>query len=263
MRRDGSFIPAYWWSSPVNLPQGRGVIYSFFDLTERRAREEATRERDIARVRAAEFQAAQRRIVESVDAVHRQTASDLDDGVQQRLTSLVVGLRSVQHLLPDGPAEALELLDQSIEEAQEAIEDLRRLAAGIHPPALITRGLTAAVQGLAVRSPIPAEVVSNSERRLPGAIESSAYFLIAESLTNAVKHAKADRIAITLCFGTDLEIVVTDDGVGGIPDTTVGSGLVGLRDRVAAFGGELSIDSQIGHGTRVAARIPIPETATT
>lgn len=259
MRRDGSFIPAYWWASPIDLPRGRGVIYSFFDLTERRAYEEATRERDIARVRAAEFQAAQRRIVESIDAVHRQTARDLHDGAQQRLVSLVIGLRLARQILPQGPPEAMELLDQSLDDAQGAIDDLRNLAAGIYPPALTARGLTAAVHGLAARCPIPTEVVSNSDRRLPAALESNAYFLVAESLTNAVKHAKATRIGITLSFGTALEITVTDDGAGGVPDNPVGSGLLGLRDRVAAFGGDLSIASPLGRGTKVAARIPVPE----
>ena len=262
MRRDGSFFPAYWWSSPVDLPQGRGVVYSFLDLTERRAYEEAARERDIARVRAAEFQATQRRVVESIDALHRQTARDLHDGAQQRLVSLLIGLRLARQMLTEGPPEAMDLLDQSIDDAQGAIDDLRSLAAGIYPPVLTTRGLTAAVHSLASRTSVPTEVVSNSDRRLPPALESNAYFLVAESLTNAVKHARANRIGITIGFGTALELVVQDDGVGGIPDVPVGAGIVGLRDRVAAFGGDLSIESPAGRGTKIAARIPIPRTPT-
>ncbi|MFJ8096919.1 PAS domain-containing sensor histidine kinase [Streptomyces griseofuscus] len=263
MRRDGSFIPAYWWSSPVDLPHGRGVIYSFFDLTERRAYEKAARERDIAQVRATEFQAGQRRIVESIDAVHRRTARDLHDGAQQRLVSLLIALRLARQLLPEGPAEAMDLLDLSVGEAQGAIDELRSLASGIYPPVLTAKGLTAAVGELAARCPVPAAFAAESDQRLPAALESNAYFLIAESLTNAVKHARATSIDITVEIGDALEIVVRDDGVGGVPPSPVGSGLIGLRDRVGAFGGELDIVSPAGEGTVIAARIPLsqPEAA--
>lgn len=259
MRRDGSFIPACWWSSPVDLPHGRGVIYSFFDLTERHAYEEATRERDRARVRAAELQDGRRRIVESVDAVHRQTARNLHDGAQQRLVSLLITLQLARELLPEGLPEATGLLELSVQEAQGAIDDLRSLAAGIHPAVLTAKGLTVAVRELAARCAVPTTVVATTDQRLPAALESNAYYLVAESITNAVKHGKATRITVAIDIGSALEIVVNDDGVGGVPPEPVGSGLIGLRDRVSAFGGTLVIDSPAGQGTTIAAHIPIPE----
>jgi len=257
MRRDGSFVPVYWWSSPVLLPSGRGVIYSFFDLSERRAAEEAAHARDLDRVRAAELRASQRRIVESIDAVHRQTARDLHDGAQQRLVSLMIGLRMARQLLPDDHGAALELIDRSIDDAQTAIDELRDLAAGIYPPALTVRGLPAAVRSLAARLPVPTEVVCGLDRRLPPALESNAYFFVVECVTNAVKHARATRISVTLALGPDgLELAVHDDGVGGVPTSPTGASLVGLHDRVSAFDGTLTIVSPPGLGTRVVARVP-------
>jgi PAS domain S-box-containing protein len=258
MRRDGSFVPVYWWSSPVALPTGRGVIYSFFDLSERRVTEEAARARELDRVRAAELRASQRRIVESIDAVHRQTARDLHDGAQQRLVSLMIGLRMAREMLSEGHGAALELIDRSIEDARTAIDELRDLAAGIYPPALTVRGLPAAVRSLAARLPVPAEIVCDLDRRLPPALESNAYFFVAECLTNAVKHARATRISVTLALGSEhLELAVSDDGVGGVPTSPRGASLVGLHDRVSALDGTLTISSPPGRGTRVVARVPV------
>ncbi|MEZ0074697.1 PAS domain S-box protein [Planotetraspora sp. GP83] len=257
MRRDGSFFPASWWAAPIHLPDGRGVVYSFFDVTERRAYEQAVRERDAAEIRAAESRAAQRRIVESVTAVHRQTARDLHDGAQQRLVNLMIGLRLAREYLSDAPPDALALLDQSVEDAQAAIDELRQLAAGIHPSVLTMRGLWAAIAALAASCPIPVVVTGACERRLPAVLEANAYYLVAEALTNAVKHAHASRIDIVVRLGTELELIVADDGVGGVPQIAAGSGVAGLHDRVAAFDGTLTIESPPGGGTRMIARIPV------
>lgn len=254
--RDGTFIPASWWATPVDLPIGTGVIYSFFDTTEKRELERATRDRDTARIRAAESRAAQRRIVESVAAVHRRTTRDLQAGAQQRLANLMIGLRLARESMPDTTSPALELIDQSIAEAQAAIDELRELAAGIHPSVLTVRGLSAAVRTLALRCPIPT-LVDGSCERLPTAVESNAYFIVAEALTNAVKHSKATQITISLTLDHALRITVTDDGIGGIPTHSPGNGLTGLADRVAAFDGTLTITSPAGQGTTVHAQIPI------
>ncbi|GAB2814184.1 PAS domain S-box protein [Actinocorallia aurea] len=259
LRRDGSFISAYWWSSPIDLPIGRGAIYSFVDMTERLAHEQAARERELARVRAAEFQATRRRLVESADAIHRQTARDLHDGAQQRLVNLMICLQLARTELNDAPAATLDLLSQALHEAQGAIDDLRSLAAGIHPTVLTTRGLAAAVRALAARCAIPTEVRARSVGRLPSALESNAYFLVAEALTNATKHSHATRITITIDLTDALEVRVCDDGIGGIPDSHPGSGLIGLHDRVRAFNGRLLIHSPPGQGTTIFAWIPVPD----
>ncbi|MFB4284782.1 CHASE3 domain-containing protein [Nonomuraea sp. MTCD27] len=208
---------------------------------------------------AASLQDSRRRIMESVEAVHRRTARDLHDGAQQRLVSLMIGLRLARELVPETESSATELLDQSIANAQTAIDELRELARGIYPLVLTVKGLVAAVQELASRCPVPAVVESNLGERVPGAVESNAYFVVAEAVTNAVKHAQASQIDISLELGETLQIRVVDDGVGGVGATTAGSGLTGLADRVAAFDGTLTIDSPPGGGTTILARIPIPD----
>ncbi|MBB3725847.1 CHASE3 domain-containing protein [Nonomuraea dietziae] len=207
---------------------------------------------------AASLQDSRRRIMESVEEVHRRTARDLHDGAQQRLVSLMIGLRLVRELVPDAEPSTTELLDQSIADAQTAIDELRELASGIYPLVLTVKGLVAAVQDLASRSPIPAVVESDFDQRIPAAVESNAYFVVAEAVTNAVKHAQASRIDIFLEFGEALQIRVVDDGVGGVNAATAGSGLTGLADRLAAFDGTLTIESPLGGGTTILAQIPIP-----
>lgn len=257
MRKDGSFFPVSWWTAPIDLPGGRGVVYSFFDVTEARQLEQARREREAAQIRAEESRAAQRRIVESAEAIHRRTARDLHDGAQQRLVSLLIGLRLARELMSDAQSTVTELLDQSIADAQTAIDEVRELAWGIYPSTLTLKGLVTAVKELASRCPIPAEVVGNCDQRMPFAVESNAYFVVAEAVTNAVKHARASRIDISLDLGEVLHIRVVDNGVGGVGGSTVGTGLTGLADRIAAFDGTLAIESPPGGGTTILAQIPI------
>ncbi|GAA5086803.1 signal transduction histidine kinase [Thermocatellispora tengchongensis] len=207
---------------------------------------------------AASLQGSRRRIMESVEAVHRRTARDLHDGAQQRLVSLMIGLRLARELVPDTEPSATKLLDQSIADAQTAIDELRELASGIYPLVLTVKGLVAAVRDLASRCLVPAVVESDFDRRIPAAVESNAYFVVAEAVTNAVKHAQASRIDISLELGEVLQIRVVDNGVGGVGAAPAGSGLTGLADRVAAFDGTLTIESPPGGGTTILARIPIP-----
>lgn len=261
LRSDGTFFPASWWAAPIELPDGRGVVYSFFDATEKRELERAARrERDASACRAAEAQAGQhqRRIVECVTAARRQTARDLHDGAQQRLVSVLIGLKLTRELMRETASPAVDLLERSIRDTQTAIEELRELVAGIYPPILTTKGLRAAVECLAARCSIPVEVHGNCYDRLPAAVESNAYFVVSEALTNAVKHSNATGIVVCLDLGSALRISVSDDGVGGIPPEPSGSGLMGIADRVAVFRGTVTITSPAGAGTRIHAEIPLP-----
>ncbi|MEV6175723.1 CHASE3 domain-containing protein [Streptomyces sp. NPDC052015] len=210
---------------------------------------------------AVSLQDSRRRIMESVQAVHRRTARDLHDGAQQRLVSLMIGLRLARETIPGRETTTIELLDQSIDNAQTAIDELRSLASGIYPLVLTVKGMVAAVQDLASRCPVPVVVESGVDRRMPSAVESNAYFVVAEAVTNAVKHAQASRIDVHLELTDVLRLRVVDDGVGGVGEAKAGTGLTGLADRVSAFDGTLTIDSPPGGGTSVQVRIPIPSEA--
>lgn len=259
VRRDGSMFPIAWWSAPVELPGGRGVVLSFTDTTERRAAERAVRERDAAEIRAAESRAAQRRILESATAARRQVARDLHDGAQQQLVNLLIGLQLAREELTEDLARARELLTDAVEHAQEAINDLRELASGLHPSLLTTRGLFSAVEALAGRAMLPVLVEGAVDVPLPEEVEASAYFLAAEAITNATKHSFASHVVVTLGTGDGvLTIEIRDDGAGGAVVGGSGSGLTGLVDRVAALDGRLTVVSPSGAGTIVRAEIPIP-----
>jgi signal transduction histidine kinase len=202
-----------------------------------------------------ELTASRARIVESGDTARRRLERDLHDGAQQRLVSLALRLRVLRSRLGDDPVEAREL-DTASDELDLALEELRELARGLHPPALSEQGLEAALEGLAKRAPLPVDVETSSGERLPDRVESAAYFVVAEALTNVAKYARATRAGVTVSRSADRVLVeVTDDGVGGA-DPAAGSGLRGLLDRVAALDGTLEVDSERGRGTTVKAAIP-------
>jgi signal transduction histidine kinase len=206
---------------------------------------------------AASLQDSRRRIMQSVEEVHRRTARDLHDGAQQRLVSLMIGLRLMREMTTDDNVTVTDLLDDSITNAQTAIDELRELARGIYPLTLTVKGLAGAVEDLAARCLVPVVVENTCEQRLPSAVESNAYFIVAEAMTNAVKHAKASRIDIGLHLGDGvLRLRIVDDGIGGVQGGNAGSGLIGLADRVAAFDGDLSIESPLGEGTSLLVQIP-------
>jgi PAS domain S-box-containing protein len=232
-----------------------GVI---FDVTERKRAESALRAQRAERARVEELRAARARIIAAQDSARRQIEQDLHDGAQQRLVTLALTLRMVKANLARDPAAAARLLDEAIAGLAEATAELRELARGIHPTLLTHKGLPAAVAGLASRAPVPVEVICTLSERLPAAIEATAYFVVAESLTNVARYAEATQATVRLAGGDDHVLVeVADDGVGGV-DPAAGSGLRGLTDRVEALDGALDVTSERGQGTRVRATIPLP-----
>jgi signal transduction histidine kinase len=157
---------------------------------------------------------------------------------------------------PATPPAVRELVDLAQEETGRAIAELRELARGIHPAALVEGGLAAALRGLALRSPVDATVDAD-ERRLPESVEIALYYVAAEALANVVKHAGARRVDVVLRIDDEaVTLDVADDGAGGA-DLAGGSGLAGLVDRLEAIGGTLAVDGEPGRGSRVTARAPL------
>jgi signal transduction histidine kinase len=207
------------------------------------------------RARVAALKASRDRAVDSAEDERRRIERDLHDGAQQRLVALAMDLGMAKEKLRTDPQAATELVGEAHEEAKRALAELRDLARGIHPAVLADRGLDAAISALAARSPVPVGVEVATER-LPGAVESTAYFVVAEALTNAAKHARAGEITVHIARRDDLLVVeVTDDGDGGA-DPARGSGLRGLADRVAAIDGRLTVTSPAGGPTVVRAELP-------
>ncbi len=197
------------------------------------------------------------RIVEAGLSERRRLERNLHDGAQQRLVALSLTLRIAQNKIATSPEQATELVGAAQVELRHALEELRELARGIHPAVLSDRGLQAAVEALAVRSPLPVQLVEVPGERLPEPVEAAAYFVIAEALTNVAKyaHANAATVAVRRVNG-HAEVEVRDDGIGGA-DPDRGSGLRGLADRVGALDGFLALDSPPGSGTTLRAEIPV------
>ncbi len=199
--------------------------------------------------------ASRARLVESGDAARRRLERDLHDGAQQRLVSLALSLRILRSKLDDNDEAAREL-EYARRELDQALEELRELARGIHPSVLSDRGLDAALEGLAHRATLPVALEATPGERLPDQVESAAYFVVAEALTNVAKYAHASHASVNVMRDDgSLLVEVSDDGVGGA-DPVTGSGLRGLVDRVSALGGSLDVDSEPGAGTTVRASIP-------
>jgi signal transduction histidine kinase len=199
--------------------------------------------------------ASRARIVAATDQERRRVVRDLHDGAQQSLVLMVITLRQARWALQNGQEDTATLVTEALDRAERATDELRELAHGILPAVLTHGGLRAGVQTLASRMPVPVEN-GVSAGRLPAAVEATAYFVVAEALTNVAKHARARCAAVTAHVeaGT-LRVEVRDDGVGGA--RLEGSGLLGLGDRLAALDGRLRVESPIDGGTVVAADIPI------
>ncbi|MFB7476908.1 sensor histidine kinase [Kitasatospora sp. NPDC056184] len=227
------------------------------------------REEDLGRERVVELTRSRARLVDAFEAERRRIERDLHDGAQQQLVALAMTLGLAAHELRERGAggagdpgaagaddPALALVDRARGEARRALEQLRGLVRGIHPQVLTDHGLAAAVSEVALRHPIPVEVDLDLPGRLPGPVESTAYFTVTEALTNAAKHSGAAAITVhgRIADGR-LVLEVTDDGRGGA-DPAAGAGLQGLADRVAILRGRLMVTSPTGGPTRLRLEVP-------
>jgi PAS domain S-box-containing protein len=243
VRKDGSSVPVAYSSAAVELDGGRGAVVAFRDLSDQ--------------IRLGEVEESRARIARAAYTARRTIQRDLHDGAQQQFVSVALQLENARGLIEELSPPVSRLIGAAQADLQDAIEELRRLAQGIHPPELSERGLGAALRTLAKRSAAPVSVTVERFGRLAPEIESAAYFIAAEATANAVKHASANQIDIEVTTARDeLRVSVTDDGVGGAA-LGEGTGLQGLRDRAEAIGGVLTVDSPIGGPTVLTADLPL------
>jgi signal transduction histidine kinase len=200
---------------------------------------------------------ADARVAAAGYAERRRVERDLHDGAQQRLVALALELRMVRSKLDSDPGTAADMLDAAAVELGAATQELRELARGLHPPVLSDRGLVAAVEALASRAPLPVTVETDGSDRAPESVEAAAYFVVAEALTNVTRHAEASCAVVRVARPDgELLVEVEDDGRGGAAPGS-GSGLRGLSDRVGALHGTIEVESPLGSGTVVRARLPV------
>jgi signal transduction histidine kinase len=207
---------------------------------------------------ADELAASRARVIAAADETRRRIERDLHEGTQQRLISLALQLRVAQASLPPEHRNLVEQWSRTSEGLTEVIDELREISRGLHPAILDRGGLGPALRVLARRATIPVEVNVGVRGRLPEQAEVAVYYVVSEGLTNAAKHARASVAQVNVDVDDDavVRLLVRDDGVGGA-DSSGGSGLIGLVDRVEAAGGRLVITSPPGGGTTLAATIPV------
>jgi len=196
------------------------------------------------------------RLLAAADETRRRIQRDMHDGAQQRLVHTVITLKLAKAALGDARRPVADLVDEALLNAERATAELRELVHGIMPAALSRGGLRAGVESLVDHVDVPVHIDVPSQR-LPTALETTAYFVVAEALTNVVKHAGAGSAHVRAVIDGDvLKVEIRDDGIGGA-DPGCGSGLAGLADRVDASGGTIAITSQPGEGTTLAVKFPI------
>jgi signal transduction histidine kinase len=204
----------------------------------------------------AQLNASRARVLVAADDARRDLVRDLHDGAQQSMIHAIVTLKLAKRALREHTQESESLVDEALEHAEQGTAELRELAHGILPSVLTRGGLRGGVQAIVSRMNLPVRL-EISDERFPPAIEASAYFLVAEALTNVTKHSGAERAEVTAAANDGLLMVeVRDDGVGGADPE--GTGLIGAGDRVATLGGRLRVESPEGGGTLVAAALPLP-----
>jgi signal transduction histidine kinase len=204
-----------------------------------------------------QLRASRARIVEASVAERRRLERNLHDGAQQRLVTLAVHLRIAQECLGEDPAAAAAMLAGVGEDLKLALEELRELARGLHPAVLSDRGLEPALQSLANRAPFPVAISGVPPLRLEEGLEAAVYYLVAESLTNAAKHADASEARVEISTTSEEVIVAISDNGSGGATMDRGSGLRGLADRIEALSGQLDLKSPSGGGTVVLATLPL------
>jgi len=207
----------------------------------------------------AELAASRARIVTTADATRRRIERNLHDGAQQHLVSLALQLRAVRPTATSGAGELVRQLDGVATGLAEVLEELREIARGLHPAIWGEYGLRSALKALARRSAVPVRLDVRVEGRLAEPVETAAYYVVAEALTNAAKHAHATAAEVQVAAGAGvLHVRVRDDGCGGV-DVTLGSGLTGLKDRAEALGGHLTLHSPPGEGTTLQVELPVEQ----
>jgi signal transduction histidine kinase len=218
---------------------------------------EANAAREVANA-AREVAQAQKAAAVSAEATAlRKLERDIHDGPQQRLVRLAMDLGRAEQQFASDPDAARATLAEALTQTRETLDELRALSRGIAPPILVDRGLQAALTALAGRCTVPVDLDAPPIERLDPAVESTAYFVVAEALTNVAKHSRASEVQVSVQrIATGLLVTVSDDGVGGA-SLAKGHGLAGLDDRVRAAGGVMAVDSPAGEGTRLTAALPI------
>jgi signal transduction histidine kinase len=207
-----------------------------------------------------ELNASRARVVEASDDSRRQIERDLHDGTQQRLVSVSLELQAALAMVPAAQPELSARLAHVAQGLAAAMSDLQEVSRGIHPAILTRGGVGPALKALARRSAVPVEVHLNIDRRLPERVEVAVYYIVSEALTNAAKYARASVVQVDgKADDRIIQLAIRDDGIGGA-DPSQGSGLVGLRDRVDALGGQLDIASPAGRGTSIGVTIPLAPT---
>ena len=204
----------------------------------------------------AALRASRARIIAAADATRRQIERELHAGAQQKLVSVALQLRAAKADVPPG-GELAAQLDQVADGLTGALDELREFARGIHPAILADGGLGPALRTLARRCPIPVGIDTPARGRLPEPVEVCAYYVVSEALANAAKHSHAAAVTVrVLADGDELTVQVSDDGAGGA-SVGAGTGLISLKDRVDALGGQFTLHSRLGEGTTVTARLPL------
>ncbi len=204
-----------------------------------------------------ELLASRKRIVAAADQSRRRIERDLHDGIQQRLVSILLELRTTAAEVPAELSGLRLQLSAIADDLTTSLDNLRELSRGIHPAILSEGGLGPALKSLGRRSPVPVELEVDLPGRLPESVEVGAYYVVSEALANAAKHAQASVVQVRVrAREGGLSLLVSDDGVGGA-DPGRGSGLVGLADRVQALGGTITVTSATGQGTALTVTIPI------
>ncbi len=207
-----------------------------------------------------ELRASRQRLVTAQDQERRKLERDIHDGAQQQLVAMAVKLRLADSMVDRDPAKARELIGQLQGETDEALQDLRDLARGIYPPLLADKGLGAAVEAQARKSPVPVRVKTDGIGRFPQDVEAAVYFCVLEGLQNAIKHAQPTTATVRI-EATDgrLSFEIGDDGRGfDRSQVAAGSGLQGMIDRLDAIGGSMEVRSSPGEGTTITGRVPVP-----
>jgi PAS domain S-box-containing protein len=239
VHKNGTEFPVELTITKIALPGPPSFTGYLRDITDRKQAE-------------ADLRASRARLVEVGDAERQRIQRNLHDGAQQRLTAVLLHLGRLR----ESPTDHGELLDRAIAELAEGLQEIRELASGLHPAVLVERGLDAALEAIALRAAVPIELRTQIGRPLPDQVQAAAYYVVAEGVANANKHAGASRVVVrTSTDDGALVVEIADDGGGGADHE--GSGLRGLADRVEALGGTVTLESPAGGGTCLLARIPL------